>query len=122
MKTNLLILFLTGVLLQAAASSRAFAHAMPDHADPRVGSTVSSAPGDVTIHFTQEIEPAFSAIQVFDPSGKQIDKKDSHIDSQSRATLVVSVPNLSSGTYKVVWHVVSVDTHKTQGDFKFTVK
>jgi len=32
------------------------------------------------------------------------------------------LPPLPAGTYRVKWHVVSVDTHRTQGDFKFTVK
>jgi methionine-rich copper-binding protein CopC len=28
---------------------------------------------------------------------------------------------LPSGTYKASWHVLSVDTHTTEGDFSFTV-
>ena len=58
---------------------RAFAHATPDRSEPRVGSTVSKAPTEVRIYFTQDLEPAFSHIQVFDAGGKEIDKKDSHI-------------------------------------------
>jgi len=29
---------------------------------------------------------------------------------------------LPPGLYKVTWHAVSVDTHRTQGDFSFSVK
>jgi methionine-rich copper-binding protein CopC len=36
--------------------------------------------------------------------------------------LIVSLPNLADGEYSVSWKVVSVDTHHTNGDFKFTVK
>ena len=32
------------------------------------------------------------------------------------------IPALPPGTYTVIWHVTSVDTHKTKGSFKFTVK
>ena len=28
---------------------------------------------------------------------------------------------LSPGTYKVIWRVLSVDTHRTQGNFSFRV-
>ncbi len=35
----------------------------------------------VRIWFTEAIEPAFSSIQVLDTTGKQIDKKDTHLDS-----------------------------------------
>ena len=34
---------------------------------------------------------------------------------------IVELPRLSPGTYTVIWHVTSVDTHKTEGNFKFTV-
>ncbi|RYY11978.1 MAG: copper resistance protein CopC, partial [Alphaproteobacteria bacterium] len=36
--------------------------------------------------------------------------------------LSVEVPTLAPGTYKVIWHATAVDTHKTEGNFSFTVK
>jgi methionine-rich copper-binding protein CopC len=33
----------------------------------------------------------------------------------------VKVKKLGAGVYTVIWHVTSVDTHKTQGKFHFTV-
>jgi methionine-rich copper-binding protein CopC len=35
--------------------------------------------------------------------------------------LHVPLTKLAPGIYKVVWRVVSVDSHVTDGDFKFTV-
>jgi methionine-rich copper-binding protein CopC len=35
--------------------------------------------------------------------------------------LSVQLPKLVPGTYTVSWHVTSVDTHKTEGNFQFTV-
>ena len=97
------------------------AHAFLERSDPAVGGKVHSAPAEVRIWFTEAIEPAFSSIQVFDGAGKQLDKKDTHPDPSNRSLLQVSLPPLGPGTYKVVWHVVSVDTHKTNGDFTFQV-
>jgi len=71
--------------------------------------------------FTGAIEPAFSSIQVFDATGKQVDKKDTHSDRSSCSLLQISLPRLGPGTYKVAWGVVSVDTHVTKGDFRFQI-
>ncbi len=52
-----------------------------------------------------------------------MDKKDVHIDPKNNHLLLVSLPaGLGAGTYKVVWRVVSVDTHPTEGAFKFRVE
>ena len=92
-----------------------------DHADPRVGSTVRAAPAEVRLWLTQEIEPAFSAAQVYDAAGRRVDKGDPQVDSSDRTLLRVSLPALAPGTYKVTWRVVSIDTHVTEGDFTFQV-
>jgi methionine-rich copper-binding protein CopC len=110
------------VALILALPASTMAHAFLDHAEPKVGSEVDKAPAEVRIRFTQHVEPAFSGIEVFDSNGNKVDKKDTHPDAQDPSVLIVSVGQLSPGTYKVAWHVVSVDTHRTKGDFKFTVK
>ncbi len=35
--------------------------------------------------------------------------------------LRVPLKTLPAGIYKVMWQVLSVDTHRTQGDFSFSV-
>ena len=109
------------LLLSGAAVAQAHAHAFVDHAQPPVGATVKQMPREVRIWFTEAIEPAFSSIQVFDAAGKQVDNKDTHPDPSNRSLLQISLPPLGLGTYKVVWRVVSVDTHVTKGDFTFQV-
>jgi hypothetical protein len=113
------ILFFGLVVLLSA--SRVSAHAFLEHSDPSVGSKVHSAPAAVRIWFTEAIEPRFSSIQVFDATGKQVDKKDTHPDPSNRSLLQVSLPRLGPGSYKVAWRVVSVDTHRTNGDFTFQI-
>ena len=105
-----------------AWQSSAWAHAFLDHAEPRVGSTVTNSPTGIKIWFTQELEPAFSTLQVQDAQGKEVDKKDAHLDDKDKSLFLVSLPQLPSGTYTVIWHAISVDTHKTQGQFEFTIK
>ena len=108
-------------LLVILPSARVSAHAFLEHSDPSVGSKVHSAPAAVRIWFMEAIEAVFSSIQVFDATGKQVDKKDTHSDRSSRSLLQISLPRLGPGTYKVAWGVVSVDTHVTKGDFTFQI-
>ncbi|HEY3763293.1 MAG TPA: copper resistance protein CopC [Verrucomicrobiae bacterium] len=102
--------------------SHAWAHAFLDHADPKVGSTIIGSPAEVKTWFTQELEPAFSSLQVMDAQGREVDKKDMHLDEKDKKLMIVSLPPLPAGTYTVNWQAVSVDTHHTQGYFEFTVK
>ena len=118
---NSLCRILCCCLLLVLPSARLSAHAFLEHSDPPVGGKVHSAPAAVRIWFTEAIEPAFSSVQVLDATGKQVDKKDMHSDRSNRSVLQVSLPRLGPGTYKVVWRLVSVDTHRTNGDFTFQI-
>ena len=109
------------LLIVVAGSATLEAHAFLKTAEPRVGSTVHGSPGEIRIWFTENIEPAFSAIQVFDASGKEVDKRDLHLDRSNQVLLRVSLPPLPTGIYKVAWRVVSVDTHVTNGSFTFRI-
>ena len=109
------------VVLLLAHAPAVFAHAFPDHSLPAVGGTITGSPKEVDIWFTQELEPAFSTLKVFNQAGQQVDLDPSTVDAKNAALLRVAVKDLPPGTYKVVWHAVSVDTHVTDGNFTFTV-
>jgi len=109
------------LLIVAAGSAKVEAHAFLKRAEPAVGSTVQTSPGEVRVLFTEKIEPALSTVQVFDASGREVDKRDVRLDRSNHALLHVSLPRLEPGSYKVVWRVVSVDTHVTNGSFSFRV-
>lgn len=105
-------------LLLALAAGSANAHAMLDHAEPRVGNTVASPPKEVTLWFTQKLEPAFSAITVTNAAGQRVDSGKTRVSGNQMS---VSLRAAGAGTYHVNWHVLSVDTHKTDGSFSFQV-
>ncbi len=90
---------------------------MLDHASPAVGSTVTTAPARITLTFTEQLEPSFSGATVVNGSGERVDAG----ARASGATLQIYLKPLPPGTYKVNWHVLSVDTHKTQGSYSFSV-
>jgi methionine-rich copper-binding protein CopC len=116
--TALLGAVLAGALVPLAG---ALAHAFLDHANPSVGSTVRGSPAEVKLWFTQELEPAFSTLRVADQGGVQVDQGNKAVDPSDRTLLKVSLRPLTPGSYKVVWRVLSVDTHTTEGSFSFSV-
>ena len=109
------------LLILIAGAAWLEAHAFLKEAEPGVGSTIQTSPSEIRIRFTENIEPAVSSIQVFDASGKEVDKRDLHLDRSDHALLHVSLPRLGAGIYKVVWRVVSIDTHVTGGSFTFRI-
>jgi len=98
-----------------------WAHAFLDHSDPAVGSTVPASPAFLHLWFTQELEPAFSWVTVTDGSGASVNDGAAAIDPSNQQELNVKLKSLPPGSYTVKWHVLSVDTHTTEGDFTFQV-
>ncbi len=105
-------------LLLALGTRAVGAHAFLDHASPLVGSTVRSAPRDVSLWFTQDLEPAFSSVQVTDANGARVDQGKAQIRGN---VMRIGLKHLSPGTYRVRWRALSVDTHTTEGSFSFSV-
>jgi len=103
-----------------AMTPPARAHAFLQTAIPAVGSTVHAAPSEVVITFSQGIEPLFTKIAVTGAGGARVDSGAVHLAGDNTHAAIGLKP-LPPGTYKVVWHATSVDTHKSQGSFSFTV-
>jgi len=106
------------LLFVALSNAVSHAHAFLDHANPLVGSTVASAPREVSLAFTQNLEAAFSSVQVTDANGARVDQGKAQVNGNA---MRIGLKSLSPGTYRVRWHALSVDTHKTEGSFTFTV-
>ncbi len=109
------------VALLALSAGPALAHSFPKTAQPAAGSTVKNAPSEVVILFTEALEPKFSSLQVFDAQNHEVDTGNAHVDPSDAKRFSVGLKPLPPGPYKVVWHATSVDTHKTQGSYTFTV-
>ncbi|HMH95610.1 MAG TPA: copper resistance CopC family protein [Bradyrhizobium sp.] len=109
---------LTIPLVVLLATGEASAHAFLDHAEPRVGNKVDAAPREVTLWFTQKLEPAFSTITVTNAAGQRVDTGKTRVSGNQMA---ISLRAGGAGTYHVTWRVLSVDTHTTDGNFTFQV-
>ena len=99
----------------------AAAHAMLEKATPPVGGTVHAAPAELQLGFSEAIEPRFSKVAVTGPGDAAVNAGALHTDPADPKHLLVPVAGLPPGTYTVTWHAVSVDTHRTEGRYRFTV-
>ncbi|VTZ28471.1 conserved exported hypothetical protein [Methylocella tundrae] len=104
------------------AAPHAFAHAFLDRAVPAVGSTVSASPAEVRLAFSEALAPAFASVQIATAQGAPVAAGKATPDPADPSVLHVRLNQpLKPGVYKVTWHVVSVDTHRTDGSYVFTI-
>lgn len=111
---------LAGLLLTFAGP--ADAHALLRASEPTGGSRLDTAPGAVSITFTEEPEPSLSAVRVLDASGGSWEAgRPASLPGDPR-TLGVPMRSAPDGVYTVTWRVLSrVDGHVTAGAFAFGV-
>ena len=108
-------------VLALVGATAAHAHTHLDRAVPAAGRTVRISPQQIELSFSETLESAFSTIEVTDEKGNHVEQGDAQLDPDSGRILRVQLMPITSGTYKVVWRVVSVDTHRAYGIFTFTV-
>jgi methionine-rich copper-binding protein CopC len=112
------LVLLSVLLATLGLAPAALAHAMLDHAEPRVGNTVPTPPHELKLWFTQNLEPAFTKVSVTNASGQRVDAGKPQVDGNE---ITVPLRSIGPGIYRVRWHVVSTDTHTTEGNFTFSV-
>jgi len=112
------LVFLSSTLVTPSV----LAHAHLKQQIPAADSLVA-APQALTLNFSEGIEPGFSGVVVTDAQKQVIRTGTATRDEKNKAQLTVPLEQtLTSGTYQVDWHVVSVDGHKTTGSYHFSVK
>ncbi|SRR6266404_2321231 len=115
------LLHLIAIAAIGVAAMAALAHAFPNQAAPPVGGTVPASPKEIRLTFSEGIEPRFSGIDLAADDGRTVATGAATVDPANDKQLVLAVPPLVPGRYRVRWHVVSVDTHRTEGEYSFAV-
>ncbi|HCM9361572.1 TPA: CopC domain-containing protein YobA [Enterobacter bugandensis] len=109
-------------LASTVISPSVLAHAHLEQQSPAADSLVAS-PQVLTLNFSEGIEPGFSGVVVTDAQNQVIKTGTATRDEKNKAQLTVPLEQtLAPGAYRVDWHVVSVDGHKTKGSYRFSVK
>jgi copper transport protein len=87
----------------------AAAHAKYTSSDPAANSTVTHAPGVVTVHFAEDVNPVGSDLLVYDTKGKIVSTAAGKVEASDAKTMTVPMTGDDSESYMVVWHTVSLD-------------
>jgi len=98
----------------------AFAHTHPVSMTPVPDSTIDP-PDSIIMHFSGDLEPKFSSITLVNASGHLVNVAQSVVSSSDAKLMTLDLPKLPGGIYTVSWVGVSVDSHRSQGDYKFTI-
>jgi copper transport protein len=100
----------------------ASAHATLESTNPPAGGVVAKSPGEVVLHFDQEVETEFGSVEVYNSSSKRVDDGSAHHVPGDSHSVEVGVPKtLSAGGYVVTWRVISADSHPVHGAFTFFI-
>ena len=105
------------LMLQAGA---VFAHAGLVKETPADGASVAAPPA-LTLTFTEAVTLAFTGITL-KADGTEVAIG---VAALSEDGLTLTVPTrgpLGAGVYRVEWHALSEDGHRSQGTYSFSVK
>jgi copper transport protein len=111
------------LLACALHAGQASAHAVLLRSTPSSRQSLGQPPAQVSLLFSEPIDPLFSNVRVVDANGQRVDQSDSRVDPQDDHLLVVSIrPALPNGIYTVTWRSLStIDVHPDEGQFPLHV-
>ncbi len=109
--TLLGVLFVTGPAL---------AHAHLNSSTPEA-SAVVTRPEQLSLGFSEALETRLSRIAIIAADGAAVADSASLVPVDDRRRMVRKLPNLPLGNYTVKWVAVSIDIHRTEGSYGFTI-
>ena len=84
----------------------------------RAGAVLSQPPRVVRLVFNEPVQPIGRGLRVIGPDGRRVDQGPVGV---ADAAVAVNVDARAPGTYRVVWSVISPDTHPDFGTMAFSV-
>jgi copper transport protein len=116
-------LLLAGVTAFAPASSNRF-HAHLVRAEPAVNDTISATPKSVRLWFSEPVELGLSRVNIVRVGGDTVKTGSLRHEGSADATasLDLTTPATTPGTYVVTYHVVARDGHPTTGSYRFVLR
>lgn len=111
------------VFVMVGAPSLAEAHAAMVRADPGVRAVVQQAPETIRLWFSEPVEQEFANVVVESDGGVQVQGVGKpYVDPADRTLLIVPIPRLPNGEYRVRYKVLSVDGHVVDWGYSFRVR
>ena len=119
MRRTLVVAAVVAVALAAPAA--AWSHAALLRTVPAASVLVNTPPKQVSLVFSEAVEPRFAIVSVTDAGARQLTAGPPTRSASNPDELDVPVQRLPEGWYLVVWRVISVDGHPVRGAFTFAV-
>jgi copper transport protein len=108
-------------LAALALPASAWAHAALLRTTPSASGTVNVAPSQVTLAYSEPVEPRFAIVSATNAAGRQVTSGEPRSAPGSPQTLVTPLQRVPEGWYLVFWRVISADGHPVRGAFTFAV-
>ncbi len=116
------VVFLLVLLEVLVGAGTASAHADLETSSPAAGSELASSPAIVTLDFSEAVTLVPRSIVIVDGDGARVDSADAHHPASDATRVTATLrPGLPVGSYSVLWHVISDDSHPVSGSFTFGV-
>ncbi|MDQ2941142.1 MAG: copper resistance protein CopC [Chloroflexota bacterium] len=116
-KRHLLAILLGSAV--AAVPVAVSAHSDLAKSDPADGANLQTAPSQVVLTFTEELDPAGSSFTVTDGAGAQVGTGTVDLNVAARNIMRGDVSITKPGTYRVSWTSLSLDGDQLQGTVTF---
>ena len=94
------------------------AHAYMELTSPKAEEVLTESPTGVWVQYSEPIDTNLSQLRLENEAGEVIAAEQYSVDNSS---ITLRLPPLDNGVYYVYWQILALDTHVTDGSFRFFV-
>jgi len=105
----------------ALAPPTANAHASVTQAEPGRRAVLKASPRQISVSFSEPIEPAYSTLTLTDAAGHEPPHGKATVPQEDPKRLVLPIDSLGPGRYTVKYRALSMDGHAVTGEYGFSV-
>jgi methionine-rich copper-binding protein CopC len=113
--------FIVAIVTAAFGITAASAHPKLLSALPAANSAVAT-PGKIEMHFSEGLIPAFASIDLVEKKTSARIAVKTSVSGGGKILTGVPAKRLAPGAYHLTYRVTSVDTHRVQAGYDFTVR
>jgi len=113
---------LCGLLLALLITRPVDAHANLVKSDPSAGALLQTAPKAIVLEFSEELDPSFSRVQLYNSQNQIVNPGPGVVDPASPLIMRLALGDLPKDSYTAIWRSRSAaDGHITEGGVPFGI-
>jgi len=123
MQLSLLLSFALAIALAVAPASARSLHFSLRRAEPAVDTTVTKAPTELKLYFSEAVKVELTAVRLMGPDSALVALEPLTLGEGPIPPVVAKVKGtMKPGTHRVLWRAQGADGHVLNNEFKFTLK